>query len=143
MVRRFMWLILPVAGWAFIPPAARAETLATSFELSASKEVPPNNSAATGQAEVTFDTQSAELTWNVQFSGLSGPPIGAHFHGPTDAGKNAGIVVPFNSELESPIRGTATLTPGQAASIKDGKWYINIHTTRHPGGEIRGQVVWQ
>ena len=40
----------------------------------------------------------------------------------------------------SPIKGSATLTDAQAADLMAGKYYINIHTPAHPGGEIRGQV---
>src|SRR5205814_2325573 len=46
------------------------------------------------------------------------------------------------------INGTVTLVDGtggftiaqQLQQLRDGLWYINIHTTAHPGGEIRGQL---
>ena len=40
----------------------------------------------------------------------------------------------------SPIKGEATLTDAQAADLLAGRWYVNVHTRAHPGGEIRGQV---
>jgi len=39
------------------------------------------------------------------------------------------------------MKGEATLTDAQAADLQSGKWYFNIHTAAHPGGEIRGQVM--
>jgi hypothetical protein len=42
--------------------------------------------------------------------------------------------------LASPFKGSATLTPEQAAQFLAGNWYINIHTPAYPGGELRGQV---
>ena len=74
------------------------------------------------------------------YSGLSGPAAGAHFHGPGEAGKNAGIVLPFPSPT-SPIKGSQVLTEAQAADLLAGKWYVNVHTAANPGGEIRGQMV--
>jgi len=38
------------------------------------------------------------------------------------------------------VVGTATLTPEQVTALEDGKWYVNLHTAAHPGGEIRGQL---
>ena len=48
---------------------------------------------------------------------------------------------PFNGNLASPIKGSATLTDTQIAQLEAGKWYINIHTAANKGGEIRGQLV--
>ena len=33
--------------------------------------------------------------------------------------------------------------PQQAAELMAGKWYVNVHTLAHPGGEIRGWMVVQ
>ena len=88
----------------------------------------------------SFDTATRNLTWTVTYSGLSGPAAGAHFHGPGEAGKNAGIVLPFQSPT-SPIKGSQTLTEAQTADLLAGKWYVNVHTAANPGGEIRGQMV--
>jgi hypothetical protein len=125
---------------AFIAQPAAAESVALKADLKAANEVPPNSSTATGQAEATFDTATRNLTWTVTYSGLSGPAAGAHFHGPGEAGKNAGIVLPFPSP-SSPIKGSQVLTEAQAADLLAGKWYVNIHTAANPGGEIRGQMV--
>src|SRR5277367_2450908 len=98
-------------------------------------------SSGKGMATASLDTTTKTLTWNVDYSGLSGPATAAHIHGPADPGANAGIVVPFSGNLASPIKGSATLTDAQIAQLEAGKWYINIHTEANKGGEIRGQLV--
>jgi Cu/Zn superoxide dismutase len=132
--------MLALAGSISVMAAAQAETVALKSELKSSNEVPPNNSTATGKAEATLDTVTKHLTYTVTFSGLSGPVVGAHFHGPGEAGKNAGIALPFKT-VQSPIEGTATLTENQVADLLAGKWYANIHTAANPGGELRGQMM--
>ena len=119
---------------------AQAEVVKLQADLKGSNEVPPNNSAGSGKAEATYDTATKTLTYSVTYTGLSGPALGAHFHGPVEAGKNAGIVLPFKT-AQSPIQGTATLTETQATDLLAGKWYANIHTAANPGGELRGQMM--
>ena len=126
-------MLLPVA-------AARAETITLRADLKGSNEVPPNSSPASGTAEATLDTSSKLLTYTITYKDLTGPALGAHFHGPVEAGKNAGIVLPFKT-VQSPIQGSATLTDEQAADLLAGKWYANIHTAANPGGELRGQMM--
>ncbi|MBR0822032.1 CHRD domain-containing protein [Bradyrhizobium liaoningense] len=119
---------------------ASAEMVKLQAELKGSSEVPPNTSSGSGKAEATYDTDTKVLTYTVSYAGLSGPALGAHFHGPSEPGKNAGIALPFKS-AQSPIEGTATLTETQAADLLAGKWYANIHTAANPGGELRGQMA--
>ena len=121
--------------------AKPANTVAMGATLYAAAEVPPNASTAKGTLEASFNKETSVLTWTVTYSGLTGPLTAAHFHGPAAVGQNAGVVVPFGSALDSPIQGTATLTPAQVADLTSGKWYVNLHTAAHKGGEIRGQVV--
>jgi hypothetical protein len=127
-------------GLLAIASPAFAESIALKADLKGSSSVPPNTSPATGQVAVSYDTATKVLTYNVTFTGLSGPAIAAHFHGPAEAGKNAGIAVHFPAVV-SPIRGTVTLTDAQAADLLAGRWYANIHTNAIPSGEIRGQLT--
>jgi CHRD domain len=135
-----MFAVGLLAGNIVVVPSAFAETVTFKSDLKASNEVPPNNSKATGSAEASFDTATKRLSATVTFSGLSGPSIGIHLHGPGEPGKNAGIVLPFNFVL-SPAKLSATLTDSQAADLMAGRWYVNVHTELHPGGEIRGQLT--
>jgi hypothetical protein len=102
---------------------------------------PGITSSGKGAATASLDTATKTLTWTVEYSGLSGPAIAAHIHGPADPGTDAGVVVPFTGNLASPIKGSATLTDAQIAQLEAGKWYVNIHTAANKGGEIRGQLV--
>lgn len=128
-----------LAAIAIASPAS-AEKMTMKLNLTGASEVPPNDSAAKGTADVTYDTASKKLTWKVTYSGLTGPATMAHFHGPAEPGKNAGVMVPFK-DVASGAEGSATLTDDQAAALKDGKMYVNVHTKAHPGGEIRAQVT--
>lgn len=121
-------------------PAALAETISFKAQLKGSSEVPANDSKGVGAVTATYDTATKRLTWKGDYSGLSGPATMAHFHGPADPDKNAGVVVPI-APSTSPFEGSATLTDAQAAELTSGKWYVNVHTAAHPAGEIRGQVV--
>ena len=126
------------AAVAFAGPACADKYKVT---LDSKSEVPPNASAGTGSADVDYDAATKKLTWKLTYSGLTGPATAAHFHGPADAGKNAGVAVAIPGATSSPAEGSATLTDAQAADLLAGKYYINVHTAANPGGEIRGQVT--
>ena len=108
--------------------------------LTGAQEVPPAATSATGQAEVQFNKNTSMAKWKVTHTGLTGPATGAHIHGPAGPGQNAGIVIPFTGNLNATIEGEARLTPQQVNELMSGQWYVNVHTARYPGGEIRGQL---
>lgn len=129
------------AGALFATTSAIAAQNTYSATLLGADEVPPNDSAAHGTVNATFDTDTNTFSYTVEYEGLSGPATAAHFHGPADPGANAPPVVPVNGDLASPITGEATLTDEQLTDLKSGKWYFNVHTEKFPDGEIRGQLT--
>ena len=126
------------AALAYTGPAFAEKMKVT---LSGASEVPPVTTAGKGTADVDFDPATKKLSWKLTHSGLSGPATAAHFHGPGEPGKNAGVAVAIPNAASSPVEGNATLTDAQAADLASGKYYINIHTAANPAGEIRGQVT--
>jgi hypothetical protein len=109
-------------------------------DLTGEQEVPPTTSSGTGTATAILNTNTEELSWSVNYHGLSA--VSAHIHGPADPGANSVAQIDIGkSALKSPIRGSAKVTAQEAEQILDGKWYVNIHTARNPGGEIRGQLT--
>jgi hypothetical protein len=121
--------------------ALAADTVALGAKLSGANEVPANASPGTGALDASVDKQTGVLTWTVTYAGLTGPAKAGHFHGPAAAGANAGVALGFTGGVESPIKGSATLTAAQVDELLAGKWYVNLHTAANPGGEVRGQVM--
>ena len=134
-------LLLPLAFGVVVAFAGAASAETFKVTLDAKSEVPPNSSAGTGTVDVDFDAATKKLTWKLTYSGMTGPVSAAHFHGPAEPGKNAGVAVAIPNAGTSPAEGSATLTDAQAADLTAGKYYINVHTAANPGGEIRGQVT--
>jgi hypothetical protein len=128
---------------AFLSTAhsAYAETQKFKANMDAAQEVPANDSKGKGTADLTYDTATKNLTWTITFDGLTGPATVAHFHGPAESGKNAGVALLIGQNATSPAKGSATLTEAQAGDLMAGRWYVNVHTAANRGGEIRGQVT--
>ncbi len=103
------------------------------------QENPPVATTATGTGTATLYPLTNTLAWEISFSGLSSAQTAAHFHGPASPCQNAGIQVGLPNG--SPIRGSAVLTVQQVTDLRLGRWYMNVHTTNFPGGEIRGRVA--
>lgn len=125
-------------------PAAQATVIPWRAMLDQAQEIPAPVAVpgAAGRAFGTVDDITGELSWNIAWTGLSGPALAMHFHGPAPLGGTAGVQVNIGdiSGLTSPSVGMTTITADQVADLKDGLWYINIHTELNPPGEIRGQV---
>jgi len=140
-VIRFGLAALTLGSMLVWTPIAFAELVKYKADLKASNAVPPVDSKGSGTLEAVYDTATKKLTYTVTYKDLTGPVTAAHFHGPADTKSTAGVVVPAKDASTSPIRGEATLTDALAADLAAGKWYFNIHTAAHKGGEIRGQVT--
>lgn len=117
-----------------------------SAKLNGANEVPPNASKGIGVLSGSYNSANRQISYRVVWTLLTGGAQAAHFHGPALPGQNAGVqvgLIGFPAGGDGVVSGKATLTAAQEADLLAGKWYVNIHTVKYPGGEIRGQVaVW-
>jgi hypothetical protein len=132
-------LLAAVATW----PMAQAAVTAYKGTLGGAAEVPPVTSAGKGTASISLDTTTKQATWRVEYSGLSGPATAAHIHCGAAAGANAGVAVPLGAgpTAASPIAGSGAMTDAQIADLAAGKCYVNVHTDKNKGGELRAQLA--
>ena len=141
-VNVFVRTVVTACALTLVSIAAHAATVNLKADLKASSEVPPKDGSGMGTLTGTLDTATDEFTYHVEFMGMTGPVVAAHFHGPAAVGVNAKPQLPVKgSPITSPIDGKATLTAEQAKDLLAGKWYFNLHTAANPGGEVRGQVM--
>jgi len=117
---------------------AHAQVLNFTLTLDGSQEVPVNSSTATGLGTATLDLSSNLFSWNFAYSGLSSNETASHFHAAAPLCQTAGVVITL--PLGSPKIGSQVVTAPQRDEIIQGWWYVNVHTTMFPGGEIRAQV---
>jgi hypothetical protein len=125
-------------------PAPAGDMYNINATMSSANEVPTNTSTATGTTTGTYNATNNLLTYNVTWTGLTGPATMAHFHSPALPGANANVLIHFNVPPNSPsgsLSGVATLTEAQETDLLAGKFYANIHTAANGAGEIRGQVA--
>lgn len=125
-------------GMLFIAAAAQAEMIKFTTEMTGAAVVPPTDSAATGTAEVTLDTEAKTVSWMFTVKDLSGDMTASHIHGPAKPTESAPPVIDTTSET---MKGSAPITDAQAAELQAGLYYLNVHTEKFPDGEIRGQLA--
>ena len=99
--------------------------------------------AASGSAIATLEAGMLRLVGS--FHDLSADYVGSHIH-EAPAGVNGSVVVPLSPTLDADQRGgtfdeTIAPSPELVEALREGRLYVNIHTTAHPPGEIRGQLL--
>lgn len=131
-------LLLALAGCA---GTQQSQVLPELYEarMDGAQEVPAVATPGRGQARVEVDARGM-LRWTVDYQGLSSPVTGAHVHGPAGPGQNAPALIPLQPMGADSFSGESRITPEQQNQLASGHWYLNLHTERHPQGEIRGQL---
>ncbi len=157
----FFFVSLLVLAASCEPDAELKKT--TDFQksdipLTGAQETPPVASTALGSMDVYYSKATKLLTYTVRWSGLTGPVAAMHIHGQATIGFPAPVVQNIITSSNgittpNPTRFPATgsfsanlLVDGVTVKENDllnGFYYVNIHTAAFPGGEIRGQIVFQ
>jgi CHRD domain-containing protein len=124
-------------------------------QLRGANENPANSSTAFGSSLVTLDPNNSTIAFEVSTSGIAAPSA-SHIHRGA-AGTNGPVIINFAtgptgfqagrvtgggaiSALQSSSFLASDLTGLSSASTANG-FYVNVHSTAFPGGEIRGQLV--
>lgn len=131
-------------------------------KLTGFQETPALNS--TGRAKLKLALTDTGGSFQLDYSGLSGPPLVAHIH-VGQFGVAGGVAIFFcggggqsacPTSTSGTVSGTFTAANvvGPAAqgfnagdlanverAIRAGVAYANMHTTKFPAGEIRGQIT--
>ncbi len=135
--------------------------------LSGFQENPDISTTGGGRVTVKLNDKAQTITYTLKYSGLEGDVLQAHIHFAKRA-VNGGIAVwlcgtaaapgpagtpecPAEGKVSRTVTAADIVGPeGQgiepmsyeelAAAIRAGHAYANVHSTKWPGGEIRGQI---
>ncbi|MET0345860.1 MAG: CHRD domain-containing protein [Casimicrobiaceae bacterium] len=107
-------------------------------DLKGENEVPPVTTTATGTAVVDIKSDRS-VTATVTVTGMTA--TASHIH-EASAGANGPVIVPFTKTGDNTFAAApdAKLTEAQYESYKAGKLYVNVHSAKNPGGEVRAQL---
>lgn len=149
--------------------ATRADAEMVEIGLGSFQEVPSVSSAANGNFRAFIDDKAGTITYALRYSGLRGAVAQAHIH-VGQRSVNGAISVFLCQTEASPdptglaprcprsgtvrgviqsgnmIDGTVPqgIAPGEfrrlVQAIRAGVAYVNVHSAKFPGGEIRGQL---
>jgi CHRD domain len=115
-------------------------TLKLSAKLTAAREVPkPKGVPAAATGRFTGTLKGKKLTFKLTFSHLSGKAFAAHIH-KGKAGTSGPVIVSLCGPCKSPVSKTVTVTSQARNAIEHAATYVNVHTPKNTGGEIRGQI---
>jgi hypothetical protein len=143
-MRRGLLFALPFAALLVFTHPVRAASILFDISLDGFQEAPPVPTPGFGTGTLTLDDATGDYTISGSFSGLIGTSTLAHIHGPAAIGVPAGVVVGLTIDIgvtTGTFSGAGTFTAPQMASLLAELYYVNIHSTVVPGGEIRGQIL--
>ena len=127
-----------LAGCTTGPMSRMGGGKSQEVSLTGMSEVPPAATSATGTGTVTIN---ADHTVSVRLTVRGMDATAAHIHEGA-AGANGPVIVPLvkrgDNEFVAPEG--AKVTSAQHESFKAGKLYLNVHSAKFPGGEVRAQL---
>ena len=111
---------------------------AVSVKLSGAEEVPPVSASGSGSGTIRVNADGA-VSGSVTTTGVEGTM--AHIHQGAK-GQNGPVIIPLSKNGDTyTVPSGAKLNDAQMKAFKEGNLYVNVHTARNKGGEVRGQLV--
>ena len=132
-------LALLLAGCGSMPSWMGGGGQAVNVDLGGSQEVPPVDVEGTGTGTITVASDGS-VSGSVTTTDVAG--IAAHIHMGA-IGSNGPVIIPLQKTAPNvwSVPKGAKLTDMQMAAFKRGDLYVNVHTARHRGGEVRAQIL--
>ena len=110
---------------------------AIGVKLSGAEEVPPLSVPGSGSGAFRV-AEDGSISGSVTTKDVEGTM--AHIHRAAK-GANGPVIVPLDKKGDTYSVPTGRkLTPQQMDDLKAGNLYVNVHTNRNKGGEVRGQI---
>ncbi len=136
--RRLVALSAVALVWAAAGTARAGITNTLVCEMRGGQHAPPVDTPARGCGTFVIDTNENTLSFYIVFDSLLGTENAAHIHGPADIGDVAAVLFPLPAG--NPKVGVWNYPENLEDDILNCRTYVNIHSTLHPSGEIRGQI---
>jgi len=106
--------------------------------MSGANEVPPVTTTAGGATQMVLNAAGTSLAYQSVITMLAAATA-SHIHN-APAGTNGAVVYALTLVGVAPT-GTQAITATEEMNLAMSRYYVNIHTTTNPGGELRGQLV--
>jgi len=127
---------------------SQGETIVMEAYLSS--DFLPHGSPAAGRVEIQIINMETVCLLEMYIWNIESEFQALHIHGPAEVDQNAGVLIPLTDFVTSwdddAVYGTTfvcvSASPPTVDAILSGQTYINFHTSAFPGGEIRGQIVF-
>ena len=145
MRRTMAWLLAAGAALAFAGCAGVRDKMpdwmpgsgAVSVNLSGAEEVPPVTTSGSGSGSFRV-AEDGTVTGSVTTKGVPGTM--AHIHMGAK-GQNGPVIVPLSKDGDTySVPAGRKLSASQLEAFKKGSLYVNVHTAKNKGGEVRGQL---
>jgi hypothetical protein len=110
---------------------------AIKVSLTGQEEVPPLSVSGTGSGSFRV-AEDGTVTGSVTTKDVAGTM--AHIHRGAK-GANGPVIVPLDKNGDTySVPAGRKLTADQIKDLKAGNLYVNVHTAKNKGGEVRGQL---
>ena len=142
---RLVGVLAGAVALAVVGAALAASTTTYSYRatLGPKGEVPapnaPAKAAGVFTATVTDKKGKASIRWTLTFHRLSGKAMAAHIHKGA-SGVAGPVVVPLCGPCRNGQNARTAIDHDLAEALEKGGYYVNVHTAKNQGGEIRGQL---
>jgi hypothetical protein len=145
MRRTMAWLLAAGAALALAGCAGVRDKMpdwmpgsgAVSVNLSGAEEVPPVTTSGSGSGSFRV-AEDGTVTGSVTTKGVPGTM--AHIHMGAK-GQNGPVIVPLSKDGDTySVPAGRKLSVSQLEAFKKGSLYVNVHTAKNKGGEVRGQL---
>ena len=124
-----------LAGCGMMPGSGGGKTV--NVALSGAEEVPPVSVPGSGRGSFTI-AEDGSVKGSVTTTGVAGTM--AHIHRGAK-GQNGPVIIPLQKSGDTySAPAGAKLSEAQMQDFRAGNLYVNVHSDRYKGGEVRGQL---